>query len=167
MTRLELENVSYSRMWIRDVNNYIAEKPDGKLKRKGAYEYKLGWEKNHSALVIPMAAEAAMVYGESVEDFIMNHDNLHDFMLRSKVPRSSRLMLDDRQIQNVSRYYVSKTGGSLVKIMPPLAKNPTKERPISLEAGWLCTECNDIKTADPLNLDMRYYIGEARKLVIV
>src|SRR5699024_7429724 len=39
MTSLELEAAEYSRMFIRDVNNYVAEYTDGKLKRKGAYEY--------------------------------------------------------------------------------------------------------------------------------
>lgn len=173
-TCLELEDVTYSRMFIRDVNSYIAEDDKGKLKRKGAYEYRidkpgskgnLGWHQNHSALIIPMAAEAALVHGIPVRQFILQHVNIFDFMLRTKVPRSSRLMLGDRQVQNICRYYISKTGGALIKIMPPLAKSPDKERQIGINVGWLATECNDIQQADGRTINYDYYIQEAEKLV--
>jgi hypothetical protein len=163
-TCLELEEVTYSRFFVRDVNNYIAES-DAKLKRKGAYEYKLGWHQNHSALVIPMAAEAALVNGVQVRDFITGHQNIYDFMLRTKVPRTSRLMLGDVQVQNICRYYISTSGGSLMKIMPPLAKAPDKERHIGINVGWEVTECNDISKARMGNINYEYYIQEAEKLV--
>lgn len=170
-TCLDLEEAVYSQFMVRDVNSYIAVyEGSGKLKRKGAYEYELGWHQNHSALVIPKAAEAALVEGIPVRDFILNHDDLHDFMLRAKVPRSSRLILRqghiDQQIQNISRYYISKSGGSLVKVMPPLPKNPGKEREIGIDVGWMVRECNDITTVDSLDINMEYYIKEAEKLVL-
>ena len=145
-TGLELEEAIYSRMMIKDVNNYIAEYEGGGLKRKGAYEYELGWHQNHSALVISKAAEAAMVKGITVEEFIHGHTDMMDFMLRAKIPKSSRLVLNvggiDHPLQNTTRYYVSNDprGGQLVKIMPPLkqkmvqmsdgsvVKNTKKER---------------------------------------
>jgi hypothetical protein len=185
-TLLELEEATYSRMCIRDCNSYIAIGTNGKLKRKGAYEYNiekpgakgnLGWHQNHSALVIPMAAEAALVHGESVRDFILNHDNIYDFMLRTKVPRTSRLVLQtgsslwpdgEQQLQNICRYYVSRApdAGSLIKIMPPLAKAPTKERRIGINVGWNVTECNDIRSAVGRDINFEYYITEAEKLVL-
>lgn len=170
-TCLDLEEAVYSRFFVANVNNYIAEyEESGKLKRKGAYEYKMQWHQNHSALVIPMAAEAALIEGIPVRDFILNHDNLHDFMLRAKVPRSSRLILRqgpiDTQLQNISRYYISKSGGSLVKVMPPLPKNPDKWREIGIDVGWTVRECNDINQADGLDINMEYYIKEAEKLVL-
>ena len=118
LTKLELEDVEYSRMFIRDVNNYIGEYTDGKLKRKGAYEYDLGWHQNHSSLVVAKAAEAALVRGEDIRTFIENHNDVMDFMLRAKVPRSNRLVWGDEQIQNTSRYYISTDGDLLYKIMP-------------------------------------------------
>lgn len=131
VTKLELEGVDYKAMYIRDVNNYISETFEGKLKNKGAYQWKdLGYHQNHSALVIPMAAEAHLVYGKDIEDFIKKHDNKWDFMLRTKIPRSSKLVLvDDFQVdnplQNICRYYISKNGGELVKIMPPVNETRT------------------------------------------
>lgn len=130
-TKLELEYAFYKKMCVRDVNNYIAVYTDGKVKMKGAYEYAdLGWHKNHSSLVIPKAAEAALVRGEDIESFIHKHQDKMDFMLRVKVPRSNKLISIDefgveQQEQNICRYYVSNNGVELMKIMPALEGTKT------------------------------------------
>jgi hypothetical protein len=117
LTGLQLEHAHYSRMFIRDVNNYIAEYNDGKLKRKGAYEYELGWHQNHSMLVVSKAAEAALLRGEDPCEFIMNHDDVYDFMLRTKVPRSAIVMWGTERVANTNRYYISTDGDILQKIL--------------------------------------------------
>ena len=93
-----------------------------RIKRKGKFEYELDWWQNHSALVIPKAAEAFVLFGKEIESFIINHPDKFDFMLRTKVPRSSKLYYGDTQIQNVTRYYVSNSGERLLKVMPPIPK---------------------------------------------
>ena len=97
ITKLALEQAEYSRMFIRDVNNYVAEYTDGTLKSKGCYEhdYITGhlWNKDFSALVVPKAAEAHMVHGIPLREFIENHDDAFDFMLRAKVRRSDQLVI--------------------------------------------------------------------------
>lgn len=122
LTRLELESAVYERMHIRDVNNYVAVYQDGKVKRKGAYEYELDWHQNFSQLVVPKAAEAYLLHGTPVDQFIRNHRDPHDFMLRTKIPRSDQLMFNQTQpLQRITRYYVSTDGGSLTKVAPPKA----------------------------------------------
>lgn len=126
-TQLELESAIYSRMFIRDVNNYIAEyvNETGKVKRKGAYEYNLEWHQDFSALVVPMAAEAALLHGQCIDDFICNHTDINDFMLRTKVGRADKLMYcESIELQRITRYYIANQGGPLVKISPP-AKGAT------------------------------------------
>lgn len=128
VTRLKLEEALYSRFFVRDVNSYIAEKTDGSLKRIGAYAYEtadenaatreLPWNKDWSARVVAMAAEAYLVRGVPVAEFIANHDDAYDFLLRTKVPRSSKLMWGDEQVSNIVRYFVSNTGRALTKVMP-------------------------------------------------
>jgi hypothetical protein len=99
-----------------------------KFKAKGRYEWRdLPNHKNHSALVIKIAVEEYILHGTDPEDFIRNHKNCFDFCLRAKIPRSSKLVIVDEngvdhQTQNICRYYVSKSGGDLVKVMPPLAE---------------------------------------------
>jgi len=118
VTKLELEYANYSRMFIRDVNNYIAEYTNGDLKRKGAYEYDVDWHQNHSALVVPKAAEAALVHGRNIREFITTHDDIFDFFLRAKVPRSSHLEYCGETVGNIARYYISRNGDPLYKVMP-------------------------------------------------
>lgn len=119
-TKLQLESAEYSRMMIRDVNNYIAEYTNGELKRKGTYEYQMQWHQDHSALIVPMAAEAALVRGEDIAEFIYSHDNVMDYMMRAKVPRGSRLEWGGDVLNgNILRYYVSTDGDVLEKVMPP------------------------------------------------
>ena len=136
-TGLTLEKVRYKSMFIRDVNNYLAVKMDGKTKRIGAYAYETplenpytrerGWNQDHSMLVIRKAAEARMVHGTPVAEFIMNHRDPFDFQLSTKVNRKDRLETwtpsgDRFEIQRNTRYYVSTDGPSLMKVLPPLAK---------------------------------------------
>lgn len=174
VTGLVMEDSHYSAMYIADVNNYIAFYTNGKMKSKGRYEYKpqKGLElthlhKNHSAMVIQMATEHQVLGLGTAEDFIKNHKDPFDFMLRAKVPRSSRLVLNldgvDIEQQNICRYYPALNGGELIKIMPPL-EGKDEERRLSLESGWLVKTCNDMSKFEwDINYD--YYIQEAEKLL--
>ena len=162
-------------MFVRDVNSYIAVKMDGKVKRIGAYAYltphddpftrEREWHQNHSMLVIRKAAEACMVHGTPVAEFIKNHRDPFDFMLSIKVQRNHRLYAGGERIQGTSRYYVATDGVPLVKIMPPL-KGKTNERRNSVQAGWNVKIVNDAAHFDWLNVNWLFYIREAEKLVI-
>ena len=120
-TKLTLERDEFKQFHQRDCNNYIAVQDD--VKRKGAYEYNMQWHQNQSALVVPKAAEAYLVHGIPTSEFIRNHSDVMDFMLRTKVPRAAKLIgrtsEGDTPLQNITRYYVSNSGVKLVKIMKP------------------------------------------------
>lgn len=119
LTKLTLEHVEYNRMFVRDVNNYIAESVTDDLKRKGAYEYELAWHQNHSALVVSKAAEAALMHGVDIRTFIESHQDFFDFLLRAKVPRNTTLECGGVEVGNIVRYYISQNGQTLEKVMPP------------------------------------------------
>ena len=170
LTGLTMEGDSYSKMIIRDVNNYISVYENGNIKRKGAYEYDgLGWHQNQSALVVAKAAEHELLGRGGVDEFILNHEDKWDFMLRTKVPRNSRLVLSledgtDVLQQNICRYYPSEDGGKLVKIMPPL-KEGGEERRLSIDKEWSVKTCNDVNDFEWDKLNYEYYIVQAKKLV--
>ena len=134
-----------------------------RVKRKGAYEYVLGWHQNHGALVVPKVAEKVLVEGAPIRKTIENWPDLHDFMLRTRVPRSSYLRWGDEQVQRVSRYLVTTDGKPLEKWMPPL-KGKTDWRRIGIESGWLVQVCNNIEDATG-HINHEYYIQEVEKLV--
>lgn len=184
LTGLVMEGDSYSAMMAANVNNYIAVYTNGNVKHKGAYVFgkdksdgkgfycndELDWHKNQSALVIKMAASHELLGKGCAEDFIRAHDEPFDFMLRTKVPRSSELILafedgTERKLQNICRYYPSVEGGKLVKLMPPLpGKELEGKRRMGIDAAWNVTPCNDMDEFSwGINYD--YYIHEAKKLV--
>lgn len=153
LTKLTLEKNLYNRMWIRDVNNYIAEFTDRKLKRKGAYEYDLEWHQDHSALVVQKAAEAALVQGKDPVQFIKSHSDIYDFFLRAKVPRSSQLLLGTQRVPNIVRYAITQTGDSLTKLSPP--KGPAGE--YKRKNGISDYEYQTIREEVGLNWDARIH----------
>ena len=164
-TRLTLEYAEYRVMAIRDVNNYIAQKMDGEVKRKGAYEYDLEWHQNGSALIVPKVAEQVLLHGASIRDTVLQWSDKFDFFCRVKVPRSSRLEGDGKPLPNMLRYYVSEGGVTLTKIMPPLAKKPGVWRRIGVESGWTVCPCNHVKDA-VLPINYSWYINEIEKLCL-
>lgn len=168
-TGLQLEEAIYSRMIIRDCNNYVGVYTNRKVKRKGAYEHDLEWHQNHSALVVPKVAEQVLVHGAPIRSSVEAHPDIMDFMLRAKVPRSGRLTIEKdgehQQIQNITRYYVAKGGGHLFKWLPPL-KGKTEWRKFAVESGWGVQVCNDISDAGELPVDFSYYVNEIEKLTL-
>ena len=99
-----------------------------KIKRKGRYEYKMGWHQDHSALIVPKAAEAALVHGKDIREYVTQHEDVMDFMMRAKVPRSSTLEWGGKRVANIVRYYVSTDGDILEKVMPAAGPNGQYKR---------------------------------------
>lgn len=171
LTGLIMEGDTYKTMMAANVNNYIGVFESGDVKRKGAYEFKdLDWHKNQSALVIKMAAVHELLGEGKAEDFIRNHKEKFDFMLRTKVPRSSKLIMvmgdgEERPLQNICRYYPSVEGGKLIKLMPALpGKELEGDRRLSIDKEWNVTPCNNMSDFNwGINYD--YYIDEAKKLI--
>lgn len=144
-TRLILEETRYGRMFIRDVNNYLAETEDRKkLKSKGAYWYPVkfpddisnaspsAWYKDLGAQVIARAVEAAMIDGIPPEIYIPMRLEPFDFMLRAKASRGATMYVGERPAQRLTRYYVARRGAPLRIVRPPVAgaeKGEFKRRP--------------------------------------
>jgi len=165
MTKLVLEEAFYNRMIIRDVNNYIAESTNGKVKYKGAYMFQPRWNQSHSGLVIAMAASEFLLKRVEPTQFLQEHDNMMDFMYIVKGGKKNTVLIGDDKIQNISRYYLSTTGGQLTNIFPPLPKKPDEVRPRRIHTGWNSYECNDIRKANPQTIDYTYYEQEVEKLI--
>jgi len=167
-TGLQLERVEYKTMCVRDVNSYIAQKVNGEVKRKGAYEYAKEWHQDQSALVVAKVAEKVLLENVPIRETLLTWPDKMDFMSRIRVPRSSRLVGIENgteyQLPNLTRYYVSKGGCELNKLMPPL-KGKTDWRRFKVEADLTACPCNHVKDA-VLPIDYEYYIREIEKLTL-
>ena len=186
-TKLVLERNNYSAMYIRDVNNYIAVKTNGDVKRKGAYEYNIHHWQDHSLLVVPKVAEKVLLLGGNIRNYLLNHNDLYDFFGRTKTPKKSSLWAGSKRVQNVSRFFISTNGEPLTKVMPTTAKQNEKaladwgkknasvatlmtvlfgEKEISLFSGYTATIANDTIAINKQSIDYSFYENEVEKLVM-
>lgn len=79
VTGFETEETQYRAVFSRDVNNYVAIKPDGKVKLKGAYA-PAGLQKNPSNEVCVDAVVAYLTKGSPVEGTVLACSDIKKFV---------------------------------------------------------------------------------------
>jgi len=177
-TNLILEYVAYSKMIIRDVNNYIAESVDGKVKEKGVFETKKDWHKDNSFMVVPLAVRNYFIKGTPVIDTLTAHKNIYDFCGRYKASpgwRAVHVELDrEKMIENtiefgkILRFLPVKKGGYSLKrnvdgrehyllsgfpTIPFNIKCEVKKKELNYE--YFVAQCMDlIQTVKPLQMTL-------------
>ncbi len=106
LTQLSLEHDKYSKMVIRDVNNYMAMTTSGVVKCKGAFEWEdfdkkkvSVFHKNKSFLIIPKAIYAYFIHGIKPEDTLKANTNIFDYLAGVKAKGGwhfeTRKLIDD------------------------------------------------------------------------
>lgn len=170
-TGYKLEHVDYKKMWIRDVNNYMAIAMDGTIKRKGAYWYPIkaedyqgssgsNWNKDFSNLSAQKGIEAVHILGARAEEIVKLIDNPFDFMIRYKVRGSDVLYVGDKPQLKTVRYYVSTKGEPMKKVAPPKGEVGTWKR----RNGMADSEFNDILKTVPAGVwDARIHTKKKSK----
>jgi len=177
LTKLSLEHDQYSKMIIRDVNNYMAVSKEGKVKSKGAFEWEdldkkkvSTFHKNKSFLIIPKAIYAYFVNNIEPEEFLEQNNNIFDYCAGVKAKGGwyfeERNVVNGelkiKKLQKIIRYYISTTGSKLIKCNPD-------GREIQAESGeWLQTTVNKIdktKTFESYNINKKYYLEEIYKQI--
>ena len=164
ITNLELEFVEYKKMFIKNVNNYLAIRKDGKVKRKGLFEYNRQFHQNHSSLIIPKAVEQFLVYNVPIIQTVYSCDDCFDLMIQARCNRDSFLALDKNEKMGRNlRYYAALRGYELFKHSPPL-KGKTNDRWFAIEKNQTIFPCNRADTFDVDNLNYGYYIEKAKEI---
>jgi len=177
LTQLALEHDEYSKMVIRDVNNYMAVSKAGKVKCKGAFEWEdlskkkvATFHKNKSFLIIPKAIYAWFVHGTKPEDFLDANTDIFDYCGAVKAKGAWHFVdrrivngeLVNNKLQKIIRYYISNEGGKLVKCHQD-------GREIQAESGeWLQTTMNKIDPSIAYNtydINKKYYLEEIYKQI--
>lgn len=98
ITRLNLEQDDWQVIFQRDVNSYLGVEVGGKVKGKGAFEWRHGtetkqnWHKDQSAKIVTKAAEEFLVKGTPIEQTVALAKDPFDFLYTVKVRRTDRLM---------------------------------------------------------------------------
>lgn len=196
---LSLEFSKYKKLATRDVNNYIGVFTDEKVKEKGVFEIEKELYKNQSMRIIPIAVHNYFVKGIPVEQTINDCHDIGLFLIGKRAKTGSLRYrqiigqdLKEEVLQKNIRYYVSRSGGSILKITKETEKqkakrmksdvsksqlslfdsvaiDPTVEvlKITNIHAGYRMTLFNKWldRPFEEYGLEKRFYINEAQKLI--
>ena len=122
-SKMILEFAVYNKMWVRDVNNYIALSDKGKIKYKGAYEIDKEIHKNQSMKIVHAAVANKLIHNIPIQETIRNCTDILQFCKRLKIAggwTGEYYYIDgfEKKIKYLSkntRYFISENGGTLYK----------------------------------------------------
>ncbi len=119
-----LEFTQYVKYIRSDINNYISIKPGNKIKAKGRFLNEVDLAKGYIHPVVTKGVYEYFINGIKPNDFLHNHDNIYDFCIAIKVGKQftveyqslNNSELSRKQLTLTNRFYISNTGGAIVKI---------------------------------------------------
>lgn len=156
VSRFEFEFTPYRVLAMKDVNNYIAVKPDRKLKAKGIYA-PLSLKKNPTAQVAADAVAAWLACGTPFEVTI-KHAPFTDFISARNVTGGGEQ--HGVPLGKVVRWYQSTDMG-----LEPLKYIKNGNKVPKTEGARACMTLED-KVTHPADLDYGWYYKEAIKIAI-
>lgn len=168
LTRLQLEYAYYSKMIIRDVNNYIAIYTNGKTKCKGSFEFEnLPLHKNKSLLIVRKAIYNYFLHNIPVQDTILNGDNIYDYCIGVRAKQDSHFIGISNtntitKLPKTIRYIISNKGLTFKKVY---SKGSFEFLNLHPQRGktYYSQLLNKITNTNPkdYNINYQYYITQA------
>lgn len=175
-TGLVIEEAFYSKMFIRDVNNYGAVYEDSTLehehiKLKGDFEIDKEFHKDPSMRIVPLAVKNYFVYGTPVSQTIKENRDIFNFCMQLKTNSSStpyfRHLVNGKitndKLARMTRYLVGKGKDSGI-----LLKQFEDGHINGVNVGYsviLFNKYYEVNKWEDYNLDYNFYITEANKLI--
>jgi hypothetical protein len=169
LTGLTIEYNEYTKMVIRDVNNYAAQYKDDPehIKYKGCFEIDKEYHKDPSMRIVPLALKNYFFNDIPVADTINNHKNIYDFCLRLKLNSTSEGYLKyikngefvKENLTKTTRYYISNKGGILLKHFK------TSNKYSGVNIGYTATLFNRYVKKDNYDINYSFYINETNKII--
>lgn len=155
---------------IRDVNNYLIKKTDGKIKRKGDYEHEPNVLQGYNFPVISLAAEKYLVENHPIDKFINSYDNVYKYCSSRKFDKNSTLVwtrvengeVVEEILPKTIRWFICNKNSKIRK--KDLYQG--KERVIDISSGYNAYPLFDVK-GERFDINKSWYIKEAKKLVDV
>lgn len=171
-TTFVFEGAEYDAVYSRDVNYYVAIKPNGKAKRKGAianhwhpsspdYSIREQMKKNPKMTVCGDAVLEFLLHGTSIEQFIRAYDDVRGFVTVIKAKGGGDW--NGEYLGKTVRFYWAKNGAPIMRGKPH--KTTGNRAKVSKSDG-----CRPIMTLNadysiPDDIDYERYIFEAKQML--
>ena len=172
-TGFELELDEIEEVWIKDVNNLILRKTNGKVKAVGSYvtygaTSKGAWQINNSMVIVKKALIDYFTKGIPVRDTVMNSTDIMDFQIIARAGSSydgviHRIGDREVQCQRVNRVYAVDPFNSLqwYRTLCAVKDNSYKEI-ANIPKHCLVDNDNHLTLAD---IDRDWYITMTEKRI--
>lgn len=153
ITRFNTEAQQYVALYSRDVNNYIAVKPDGKYKVKGAFA-PAGLQKNPASEISVLAAIRFLIKGTPVADTIHACQDITKFVTIRTVKGGA--MKGDTYLGKAVRWYyaLGEAGALTYKLNGYTVPRSEGARPLM-----------ELPNIFPTDVDYAWYVGEALSIL--
>lgn len=171
---IPVEYAHYKKCIFTSVNDYLIQKTNGELKKKGDWITKFDWHQNNSYRIIPIALEKFFVNSIPIEETIKNHDNILDFCAKKKSVGDWWFEIREvvegkvviKKLQKNNRYYISNKGGVIYKLHPDGREQFVEAHPLKGRA-WYCTVLNklDKKEINDRDIHYEYYIRKCNEKI--
>lgn len=160
-TGFSLEYTDYFRYIRKDVNNYLAQTYDNKIKAKGIFLEDKPLSDSYRAPVIARAIRAYFLEGTPPEESLSAESSIMGFAYVFKPGGKFGMVYEtpegeDIPAPRVNRYYMAKAGGYLTKVTGE-SRNRVRNTPVILING-------ELPEGIPDDLDREFYIREIQKV---
>lgn len=168
LTKFTLERTDYQKIVYATVNDYIAVKTDGKIKKKGDFLTEFELWKNPSKRVIAKALEAYFIKGEDPVTFVKSQKNIYDFCIRGRAKGGTKLItVPGTTVGKLCRYYLQENGPELFKVgigTKGQIVNANQNAPNEIGKQGIRL-FNQYEKLDDYNIDYRHYIYQVFKKI--
>ena len=172
-TDFVIDDELFSKLIIRDVNNYIIQKADGKVKRggelnKNKHRGSWGIMRSFDKPIVPKAIEEYFLHNVPVEETIAKEESPMNFCMAQKAGKKFDVMrryiedneIKEEQIQRTNRYFVSDTKGDVI-----YKKNEDREISMGGVASEHILLYNEPNQYPRDRVKDQYYIKECKKVI--
>ena len=161
-TGFSLEYTDYLRYVRKDVNNYLAQTVDGRIKAKGTFVEDRPLSDSYRAPVVARAIRAYFLEGTPPEETLAAESSIMGFAYIFKPGSKFQMAYETPEGETIpapriNRYYVASKGGTLVKLSGE-RKDRVRVNPVTLING-------ELPEGIPGDLFLAFYLSEARKVI--
>ena len=160
ITQLGFEVDEYEAFYQYAINDYFGVLKDGEIEEKGMFITKTKLGKGLAPVVIPKAVIEYFVHKTPVAEFVKKDTNIRDFLMSQAVDKKFKVVHGNKPVQRINRFYASTDGGYLFKVSPE-----GEIQNMLTKSGVTILNSFDDRTIDEYNINYRYYISEANKII--
>lgn len=155
-TGYTLEGTDYAAIFSRDVNSYIAFKPDGEAKKKGEFADPIPVASSWPAPECQISVTALVDYlrdGTPIERTVHACQDVRQFVQVRKVTGGA--FFEGQPLGRVARWYFARNGGSIKNAKGHQVANAEGVRPLM-----------ELSDHVPIDLDRDYYVIRAKRMLL-